>query len=342
MRTSALEYLACPVCHGNLVADADPPSPDGHIMSGILVCGCGSRYPIRKGVPRLLVVGAANPDEDTQRVPSPFGTNWSMMEQTFSGYEQHFLDCLTPLKPRDFTNQAVLHAGCRAGGQTPIVARYGARAVVALEPSADVELAFAATRHLGNAHVVQGAIAEPPLARTFDLAFSIGAIGHLADPRAGFLAIADRVVSGGSIAISLSSYEANEWMARVLDPIRRKLTSRLPQQLAYWASLAPAVALAATLQIYRSRILAEYLPHGTYLNYISWYPLRKVHLLFFEKLTAAETHYLKQEELRRWFETGNFSDARISWLNRRAWRASARVIGHTAEARANTRTRMQI
>jgi hypothetical protein len=85
------------------------------------------------------------------------------------------------------------------------------------------------------------------------------------------------------------------------------------------------MAFAVALQIYRSRALAAYLPQGTHLNYISWYPLRKVHRLVFEQLSSRQLHYLRESELRQWFEMPELTDVEISWQERSYWRASARV-----------------
>jgi len=335
VRTAVLEFLACPLCQGNLIADTEPPAPDGHIINGVLVCGCGERYPIRDGVPRMLAdVDERAPRTETDLPTERFAIRWGLVGTSRARYEQQFLDWVAPLTPRDFTNRTVLEVGATCGTHTRIAARYGPKALVALEPGPAVDYAFASTRHLKHAHVVQGDVERPPVARVFDIAFSIGVIHHMPDPQAAFRAITSRVVAGGRLAIWVQGYESNEWLVRLLDPLRRRVTSRLSRPLLYWASLPPALALTAIIQAYRLRPLADLLPLGDYLSAISWYPPRDVHQLLFKQLAAPVAHYLREEEVREWFAAPELDGARIDWHNRNSWRASARVVGRNGEGAA--------
>ncbi len=60
---------------------------------------------------------------------------------------------------------------------------------MALDLGGAIEVAFARTRHLPNAHVVQADLVHPPVRRCFDVALSVGVLHHLPDPRAGFEAL---------------------------------------------------------------------------------------------------------------------------------------------------------
>jgi SAM-dependent methyltransferase len=334
MRTSALEFLACPLCGGKLVADTEPPAADGHLLTGELASSCGARFPLRGGVPRLTPGHAGmKSDRNRRRPPSRFASEWRH-PQGGGGLpapkdEQRFLDLVAPLGPADFTNAVVLEAGCGKGRHARLAARYGARAVVAFDLSdAAVDIAFRATRHLSNVHIAQGDIRRPPAARAFDLAFSISVLHHLRRPQAGFRALYDRVVRGGRVAFWVYGYESNEWLLRWIDPVRRNLTARMPENVLYWTSLPAAVTLAATLRLYRFRALARRLPYGAYLGYISRFPLRELHHIVFDQLATEVVHYLSEEELRDWLETPDLEDAQVAWHNRNSWRALATVVGH--------------
>jgi SAM-dependent methyltransferase len=335
MRTSALEYLACPKCAGSLVADGGTLAPDGHILDGRLVCGCGANYPIRGGVPRLTPEHARMTlDPEAETTASRFGAEWKIFSQRADYYEQQFLDWVQPLSPRDFTGKVVLEGGCGKGRHTSLVARYGAKAIIALDLGDAVDVAFAATRHLSNAHVVQGDVTRPPVGRCFDLAFSIGVLHHLPRPEEGFRALRDRVIEGGRISIWVYGYESNEWIVRYVNPLRTRVTSRLPEQILYWASLPPAVALTGALQLYRSRTLAKRLPYGAYLNYIARFPLREVHHIMFDQLVTPVAHYLREDQVRSWFATADLADSQLEWHNENSWRGTARVVGHAGSAAA--------
>jgi uncharacterized protein YbaR (Trm112 family) len=62
-----LEILRCPACLGTF-AEASPDGPDGSADAGApdeLSCtGCGNVYPVRNGVPVLLVDEARRPEGD--------------------------------------------------------------------------------------------------------------------------------------------------------------------------------------------------------------------------------------------------------------------------------------
>ncbi|HDS59705.1 MAG TPA: Trm112 family protein [Thermoplasmatales archaeon] len=55
MHQRFLDLLRCPICHGTLEL-GDAVREDEEIVSGTLACAaCGAAYPIREGIPYLLV-----------------------------------------------------------------------------------------------------------------------------------------------------------------------------------------------------------------------------------------------------------------------------------------------
>lgn len=335
MRTRALELLCCPRCNGSLMADGDRTAPDGHILSGTLRCGCGARYPIEGGVPRLYPAGTG------ERVPSPGGRlaeEWRIFDAGSDHAEQRFLDVVAPLAPRDFSDRTVLELGCGRGLHTGLIARYGAREVVAIDHGPATDAAFAAMRHHPRVHVVDGDVTAPPVARAFDIGLSLGILHYLQSPAAGFRALHDRVVEGGQIVAWVYGYESNEWLARVVEPLRRHLTSRLTTGTAYWLTLPPALLLAAVVRACRLRSVARRVPYGELFHYISDYPLREIHGLVFEQVRVPVDTYVDEPTFRSWFSGPHLGDALIEWHMRSSWRAVATVTGHP-EQRAAPRPR---
>jgi len=53
MKTTTLDLLICPTCHGNLSLDIPPGN--GNIKTGSLTCSsCKNNYPIKQGIPRFI------------------------------------------------------------------------------------------------------------------------------------------------------------------------------------------------------------------------------------------------------------------------------------------------
>jgi SAM-dependent methyltransferase len=277
-------------------------------------------------VPRLTPTDAALAvDAAAEATAQRFGVEWHLFDHRAAYHDQQFRDWIAPLVPSEFSDAVVLEGGCGKGRHTALVAGWGARAVVALDLGSAVDVAFAATRHLPAAHVVQGDVTRPPVQASFDIAFSVGVLHHLPEPRAGFDALVGRVKPGGRIAIWVYGREGNEWIVRLVDPVRRRVTSRLPERTLYWATILPAAAIRAALPLYRPRALAAKLPYGSYLHYISDFPLREVHHILFDQLVTPIAHYLPEAEVRRWFERADLAGAMIARHNANSWRGSARV-----------------
>ncbi|HJZ84121.1 MAG TPA: methyltransferase domain-containing protein [Polyangia bacterium] len=326
MRPRALALLACPDCGGDLEVATGRVGADGHIETGSLRCrGCGARYPIEHGVPRLLHGAVAS---EALATSARFGAEWQTFDHLGSYDERWLRGWLDPIGPADFRDRVVFEGGCGKGRHTVIAARWGAREIVALDLGAAAQVAFAHTRALPNVHVVQGDLVHPPVRRAFDLAFSIGVLHHLPRPQAGFEALCGRVKPGGRVAIWVYGRESNEWIVRFVNPVRERVTSRLPTRLLYWLSLPPSLVLSAAARLSRrSQRLGARLPYRDYLPMLASVPLREVHSIVFDQLVTPIAYYLPEAEVRSWFARDGLRDVQIAWHNRNSWRACARVAG---------------
>lgn len=328
MRPPAVALLACPECGGALALEARERADDGHVMEGSLTCGgCRRSYAVRRGVPRLVAAGVTHASSVTA---DRFATEWTTFDHDGEYQEEWLRAWLDPIGPDDLRRKRVLEGGCGMGRHTRVVAAWGARDVVALDLGSAVEVAFARTRHLPNAHVVQGDLLHPPVQRCFDVAFSIGVLHHVPDPRAGFEALVGRVVEGGLIAIWVYGAERNEWITRFVNPIRERVTSRLPHRALFWLTWAPSYALSAGLACYRLPVLASRLPDAPYLKRLARLPAREVHVIVYDQLTPPIAYYLPGDEVRRWFDRPGLTDVRVAWHNANSWRACARITAGTA------------
>ncbi len=325
MRAAALGLLRCPVCSGTLALTARELADDGHALEGTLSCAsCTTAYPLTRGVPRLIPDAVlASATETAAR----FGKQWRRFDHVEPYHEEWFRRWIAPLGPDDFRGRVVLEGGCGKGRHTLAVSSWGAAAVVALDLGDSVDVTFAHTRGRENVHVVQGDLAAPPVARVFDVAFSVGVLHHLPDPRGGFDALCRQLRPGGRVAIWVYGRESNEWIVRFVDPLRTRVTSRLPAELLYWLTLPPSAALYGACQLTRAPGLGARLPYREYLTQLASVPRREVHNIVYDQLVPPLAVYLAEAEVRAWFDRPGLAEVQVASHNGNSWRACAVVTG---------------
>lgn len=324
MRLTAVPWLACPDCEGPLEAAPAPVELDGHVMEGELKCQrCQRQFAVTRGVPVLLPRNVAPIATETAE---RFATEWTRWSDLRDYYEEQFLDWIAPVSKADFVDKAVLEGGCGKGRHTALVAGFGAKTVVAIDLGTSAWVAFANTRHLPNVHVAIGDVTRPPVRPVFDLAFSVGVLHHLPQPRQGFDALVSRLKQGGRIATWVYGQENNEWITRYVDPVRKTLTSRLPAGLLKTASWLPSAGLYALIRtLYRpdKNGKGPALPYGDYFASMHAFPIDELHSIVFDQLVTPVAFYLNEETVKSWYAVG-FTDVAVRSHRGYSWSATAR------------------
>jgi SAM-dependent methyltransferase len=248
-------------------------------------------------------------------------------------YADQFLGWIAPVRPEFFQDKVVLEGGCGKGRHTQLTASWGARDVVGVDLSEAVETAFAATRKLKNAHIVQADIYHLPFARVFDYAFSVGVLHHLPDPHAGFRSLAAKVKDGGYLSAWVYGAENNEWITHFVDPVREKFSSRIDRRaLLHLSKLPTALMFLATKLVYgplnRSNggsKLARHLFYNDYLSAISRFGWREQHTIVFDHLVAPTSHYIQRKDFEEWWRDIEARDVVVGWHNKNSWRGFGRI-----------------
>jgi SAM-dependent methyltransferase len=328
MRPEALNFIVCPNCAGDLSlsGETSAAAADGHFMSGALRCrACPSQFAIRNGVPILLPANLAGVKLETA---ARFAEEWTRWSDLRDYYEREFFDWVAPLTEKDFDNQLIFEGGCGKGRHTAIVAAHGAKAIVSVDLGESAFVAFAHTRSFPRAHVIIGDLLNPPVRAVFDLAFSVGVLHHLPDPAAGFASLASRVKEGGRVAFWVYGYQGNEWITHFVDPVRKTITSKLPAPFLRIAALPPAIALWALIKLfYRPGADGKgpaKLPYGDYFAAQYHYPFDEIHANVFDQLVTPVAYYLREDEVRPWFQSG-FRDATLRSHRGYSWTGLATV-----------------
>lgn len=335
LKTTLTPFLACPSCKGSLTCDvaqeaSDLPWPE--IVEGQLTCEtCRKTYPITRGIPRLL------PTQQIQRAVQNtvdgFGYEWETFnDQIQDGHmsdRQNFFDFIHPFTDDFFKGKLVLDAGCGMGRFLRLGAEFGSREIIGMDLSSAVEAAYRNTRHLPNAHVVQGDILEPPFRPGFDYIFSIGVLQFLSSPQGGFQQLTELLTPGGQISIWVYSKEGNEAVMRILTPIREHFTSRLPKPVLYAISyILGTIQFLILRGIYKPanewkslKWLSSVLPKNEYLYYNSQLSLHALVSVVFDHLVPQLVVYLSKAEVVDWFDQAKLTSVQISSRNAMSWRA---------------------
>jgi SAM-dependent methyltransferase len=343
MKESLLELLACPSCQGGIGlsrVERSEETPRGvETVEGALSCAeCRQEFAVRRGVPRFA--DAAEVGAEKASTAENFGWQWRHFTQSDGRYAEQLLGWIAPVRPEFFRGKLVLEGGCGKGRHTRLAAGWGARAVVGVDLSDAVDVAFEATRDLPNAHVVQADIYRLPLRRrAFDYAFSVGVLHHLPDPRAGFVALSRHVRAGGHLSAWVYGAENNGWIVRWVSPLRERLTSRMgPRALLHLSKLPAAALYAATKLIYGplnrrpgTRALARHLFYNDYLNHLAGFGWREQHTIVFDHLVAPTSHYVARAEFEEWWRAIGAAEVEVGWHNRNSWRGFGRVTADGAE-----------
>jgi SAM-dependent methyltransferase len=335
MKRQLLDHLRCPSCAGAILLASVVRTEDTEIMEGNLACDyCQRTFPIVRGIPRFATPAELGADESNKAATAEnFGWQWQHFVQSDELYADQFLGWIAPVRPEFFQGKVVLEGGCGKGRHTQLAASWGARDVIGVDLSDAVETAFAATRKLKNAHIVQADIYHLPFARAFDFAFSVGVLHHLPDPRAGFRSLATHVKNGGHLSAWVYGAENNEWITRFVDPLRERFSSRMDRRALLHLSKAPATLVyLATKLVYGplnrsgggSR-LARHLFYNDYLSAISQFGWREQHTIVFDHLVAPTSHYIRREDFETWWRDIDARDVEIGWHNKNSWRGFAKL-----------------
>jgi SAM-dependent methyltransferase len=272
-------------------------------------------------------------EKEKAETAANFGWQWQHFTQEDERYSEQFLGWIAPVKPEFFRDKVVVEGGCGKGRHTQLAAQWGATDVVGIDLSAAVESAYAATRHLENAHIVQADIFRLPLRRVFDYAFSVGVLHHLPDPRGGFISLAAKVKPGGHISAWIYGAENNEWITRFVNPLRERVTSKINHRTLLHLSKIPTAALfAATKLVYgplnrqaATAGLARHLFYNDYLNSISAFGWREQHTIVFDHLVAPTAFYISRNDFEGWWREIDANEVNIGWHNSNSWRGLGRV-----------------
>jgi SAM-dependent methyltransferase/uncharacterized protein YbaR (Trm112 family) len=266
MQLGLLKWLKCINCGNfNLTCSPFKASDAGEVEDGIILCPCGTIYPIISGVPRMLpatlneiiledygwffkqyedklgelgkngkhsIIRNERQTDTVKRTARSFGYEWSHYSRMLDQYEQNFKSYFEGYSTDFFNNKLVLDAGCGTGRHSYYAAKYGAE-VIGIDLSKAIDVAYRNNRANTRAHFIQADLTNLPLRyESFDMVYSIGVLHYTPEPESGFKELLKFVKPDGRILIYVYHKldEAPRWHQGLLALVTtaRRVTTHTP------------------------------------------------------------------------------------------------------------------
>ena len=219
-----------------------------------------------------------------------FGFQWNKYSQMTDQYQAQFLNWVYPLQPKDWLGKKFLDVGCGMGRNSLWPMKWGARAGMAFDyDQRSVARAKENLSEFLNMKVEYQSAYEIKWKNEFDIAFSIGVIHHLQNPELAVSKMVDALVPGGLLLLWVYSYEGNEWIVRYVDPVRKKLTSKMPIKIVDFVSYFVSIPLFLFIKIFKNL--------NSYIKQLSQFHFWHVHTIVFDQLHPQTANYWTKDEV---------------------------------------------
>ncbi len=222
-----------------------------------------------------------------------FGYEWdtySEIDPYKEQYKDQFLNWMHPHGSDFFKGKKVLDAGCGMGRNSYWCVELGAKELVAFD--LDERSVNAATKTLSSfphAKVVTSDIYSLPWRDEFDIVFSIGVIHHLEDPKKALNSLHTTLKPGGTLHIWVYGKEGFETFVKVLQPVRRYISSKMPLSLLHALTYMVSIPLYIYLHTRKTH-------SRSYFNQLRTFKLGHLHSIIFDQLLPSIARYYTKDE----------------------------------------------
>lgn len=265
-----------------------------------------------------------------QKTADAFATSWNNLPPGSVYTEAQVADWFAPLTPGDIRGRRVLELGCGNGSLMVHVLGWQPARLDGIDLGDSVA---SARENLSLMGLANWSVEQADLTKFestgYDIAYSIGVLHHLKDPRAGFESVVRNTRPGGRFHCWVYAREGNGIVVHVVDPLRR-VASKLPWWLTKYGLATPLVipyylyakALAA-LPAWRSlRALPLY-------EYSLWIARREYAFfrhVAFDQLVTPQTSYIDRATVEAWLAAAPVEEgsAYVVMRNGNSWKFGAR------------------
>ncbi len=347
MRKEHSTYLTDPITNEPLKLAIYDQAGE-HVISGILTSS-SNWYPIIKGVPRILVSNVRQNmlytnkfffDEYQTKLPSKAQQEWQhalselLNQNQFdthqvktadsfafeweniyneNDYEKNnFFHFLSPfIQPKNLHRKITLDIGCGSGRFTKWAALSGAAIAFGTDLGDSVNVAYEMTKGLQNVCIIQADIYDMPFYNGVDIAYSIGVLHHLPNPKEGFLKLPKVLKKGGHMLIWVYNRRHNARAIYFYEPLRR-ISRHIPKRLLLMLCYIPAIIVHLINEV--SHLfkelgltgLAKRVPFAYYANFPFNMKLNDA----FDVLATPKSNYYYVEQIIDWFTDATLKEVK--------------------------------
>ena len=239
-----------------------------------------------------------------QRTADAFATSWNNLPSGSVYTNEQVSDWFAPLTEADIRGKRVLEMGCGNGSLMVHVLGWAPKQLDGIDLGESVQSAQANLKATGRTNwSVSQADLTTHRSDGYDVAYSIGVLHHIKEPRLGFESVLANTRPGGRFHCWVYAKEGNGIVIALVDPIR-KVAARLPWWLTKYGLATPLVfpyylyakALAA---LPRWKALTG-LPLYEYSLWIAKREYAFFRHVAFDQLVTPQTVYIDRPTLEAW------------------------------------------
>ena len=320
MKYRLMKWLICPHCksddlnleslvtkknevyHSHVVGNEDPEDWMTEVVEGAIHCNsCGTIYPIREGVPRM-VIGDLGPRSQHRT------TVFNRVSQV---WKEHFQELSSPLKAKDFLGRVVLDLGCGYGRHVYYAAHYGAE-VIAIDSSEDAVLSTQRnTEDLVHVHVIQADGQQLPLKpQSIDRVYCYGVLHHVEQPKNILESATEVLRPGGTLSVWV--YGPRQGFTLLVNNALRGATTSMDHE----GLLKLSKLIAKSLRLFSHtpyKIFGDIPFIGSVVRHLpvhehhKW-PFDVVVADIYDRLRIPVLNWFTKEEIERWYANTGYVD----------------------------------
>ena len=235
MKETLIPYLICPICSKKFSVKSKEKR-SGEILNGNLICLKNHKFPIKDGIPRLVV----DKSKIFVKTENSFSTKWKNYNKTyhskkwFNSQKKWFLERFGWKTTSNFnkflkTRTRILDAGTGIGNSAKLFSSNPKATIFAIDASESVIFAYKKYGNLTNVHFLQADIQKLPFKKGFfDFICSDQVLHHTKNTERSFKTLTKLLAKKGIISIYV--YKIKGPMREFADTFIRKSTVKMTEQ----------------------------------------------------------------------------------------------------------------